>query len=222
MKERHSEGEDWHADTVSQGLNLVAQIVKILGGTISLRSKQGVGTTVKVAIPLHCPPSTPPREDSPIQLQPPSLQTSVGFIGFGSLGRDASRNKVRSEGSERLMNSLKRTCKQLGMPVVATSEAFESNASVYVVREQEEPPGHFSMTRDSNLRRSLLATKKPLIFVCASRESTFRLQSMVAPLSLVTNTQYLWPPIGPAKLLGAISACRMFFPLHYICAPEVT
>lgn len=171
-----------------------------------------MGTTVKVAIPVRCPASTPTREDSPLQLQPSSLQASVGFIGFSSLGRDAPRDSVYSEGSKRLMHSLKRTCKQLGLPVAAINDAFDSNASVYVVREQEESPGQFSMARDSNLRRSLLATRKPLIFICASRESTFRLQSTIAPLSLVTNTQYLWPPIGPAKLLGAISACRKFHP----------
>lgn len=188
-------------------MNLVAQIVKNLGGTIKLRSSKGVGTTVKVSLPLRCAPPASPSNTSFRSLEFTPSKSSVGFLGFGVLGTDLTRDKVRYEASKRLLSSLKRTCEQLGMGIAAFDDALENNASIYIAREQEHTPGQFSMTSDSNLRRSLLATRRPLIFICASRESALRLRSKMTTLSLAIRTQYLWPPVGPAKLIGAISAC---------------
>lgn len=188
-------------------MNLVAQIVKNLGGTINVRSSKGVGTTVKVSLPLRCAPPASSSDGIARSFELPSPRVSVGFLGFGVLGTDASQDKVRYEGSKRLLGSLKRTCKQLGMGVVAFDDGLDNNASIYIAREQNHLPGQFSMTSDSNLRRSLLATREPLIMICASRESALRLRSSMKTLSLVIRTQFLWPPIGPTKLISAISAC---------------
>lgn len=173
-----------------------------------MRSAKGLGTTVKVVLPVRCPSS---GKDGPHHIKPPSCNAGIGFIGFGSLDNDEAKDTVHSEGSKRLLSSLSRTCKQLDLPCAATNDAFESTASIYVIREQEKTPGQFSMASDSKLRRSLLATRKPLIFICASRESTMRLKSIMA-LDFVNNIQYLWPPIGPTKLINAISACRTYHP----------
>jgi hypothetical protein len=203
-----------------QGLNLVGQTVKSLGGTVHVRSNKGRGTTVKVSLPLKSlapAPSGDPSDASHNFPTPPPPE-SVGFFGFGTPEANASTGPTKAKASRRLLNSMKRYCQQLGVPVYATDDDTNHSASIHVVSEHALENSSQINERDS--RRSLLAASnlwKPIVVICATRESASRLRSGPLGRRLPGTTQYLWLPIGPAKLAAALAVRRkycmnIFFP----------
>jgi hypothetical protein len=109
---------------------------------------------------------------------------------------------------------------ELGLPVYAADDNLDSNATVHIISEQALR--RLSQTNEEDLRCSLLSAdslRKPMIIVCTTRDSALKLQSGALGRSLPHSTQYLWLPIGPAKLAAALSACRMY---HEAFTIEIT
>lgn len=174
-----------------------------------MRSKKGRGTTVKVSLPLRLLISAPSTKSHASSLDLSSPLTSVGFLGFGAIGTYTATEPTKAKANKRLLSSMKRYCMQLGMHVYVAGDNLNSNASVHIISEQALK--RLLQTNDRDLRRSLLSTdssRKPMIIICSTRDSALRLRSGPMGPSLPDATQYLWLPIGPAKLAGALSACR--------------
>ena len=193
------------------GLNLVAQIVKAQGGTVQVRSNKGRGTTVKVSLPLRSLASTTPTKSRASSLDLSSPPASVGFFGFGSIENDPATEPAKAKANRRLLSSMKRYCMQLGLPVYAADDNMDSNATVHIISEQALK--RLSLRHEKDLRLSLLSAdnlRKPMIIVCTTRDSALKLRAGPLGCSLPNRTQYLWLPIGPAKLAAALSACRTY------------
>lgn len=176
-----------------------------------MRSNKGRGTTVKVSLPLRPLVSTPSAKSRAGSLDLTSQSVSVGFFGFGSIERDPATEPNIAKANKRLLGSMKRYCMQLGLPIHAADDNLSSNATVYVISEQALK--RLSRSNDRDLRGSLLSAdslRKPLIVICATRDSALKLRYDPWGSSLPSHTQYLWLPIGPAKLSGALSACRTY------------
>jgi len=196
-----------------QGLNLVGQIVKSLGGTVRLRSNQGRGTTVKVSVPLRKALSSSSVSSRDASRERSSLPASVGFFGFGDALATSAKGSDHAKGNMRLLNSMKRYCTQLGISLHATDDNMNSAAATHVVSEQALQA--LLEAKDEKLRQSLFSTenlRKSMIVICATRESASELRSGPLGRSLPGATQYLWLPIGPIKLSGALSMRRMYCP----------
>jgi hypothetical protein len=200
-----------------QGLNLVGQTVKSLGGTVHVRSNKGRGTTVKVSLPLKSVAPAPSGDssgdsnDASQDSSAPPPPESVGFFGFGTPEANSAAGPTKAKASRRLLNSMKRYCQQLGVPVYATDDDTNNSASIHVVSEHALE--NSSQINDRDSRRSLLATNnlwKPIIVICATRESASRLRSGPLGRGLPNTTQYLWLPIGPAKLAAALAVRRKY------------
>jgi hypothetical protein len=200
-----------------QGLNLVGQTVKSLGGTVHVRSNKGRGTTVKVSLPLKSLAPAPSGDssgdsnDASQDSSAPPPPESVGFFGFGTPEANSAAGPTKAKASRRLLNSMKRYCQQLGVPVYATDDDTNNSASIHVVSEHALE--NSSQINDRDSRRSLLATNnlwKPIIVICATRESASRLRSGPLGRGLPNTTQYLWLPIGPAKLAAALAVRRKY------------
>lgn len=119
---------------------------------------------------------------------------------------------LKSEADHRLFSNLKRRCKQLGLSVHSSDQGPDKTVSVFIVRKQEIERS--DQTDSKNARRTLLSTDnfdKPMVVICTTRDSALRLRSIPIAASLPRTTQYLWLPIGPAKLAGALSACCMYY-----------
>lgn len=200
---------------LSQGLNLVAQIVKKQGGTVHVRSNKGLGTTVKVSLPLLSPPSTPFTKSRTNSLDLTSPPASVGFFGFRVIEADPTTEQLKAKANKRLLSSIKRYCMELGLLVHAADDNLDSNATVQIISEQALR--RLPETKEKDLRRSLLSAdslQKPMIIICNTRNSALKLQSGVLERDLPPSTQYLWLPIGPAKIAAALSAyctCHQYF-----------
>jgi signal transduction histidine kinase len=193
------------------GLNLVAQIVKSQGGTVQVRSNRGRGTTVKVSLPLRPLASTPPAQSRASSLDLTSPPASVGFFGFGTMEVDPAAEPTKAKANRRLLSTMKRYCMQLGLPVYAADDNINSNASIHIVSEQALK--HLSLAKEEDVRRSLLSAdslRTPMIIICSTRDSALKLRSGPLGCSLPHRTQYLWLPVGPAKLATALSACRTY------------
>lgn len=207
------------ANLVFQGLNLVAQIVKKQGGTVHVRSNKGQGTTVRVSLPLQSLPPTPSTKSHPGSLDLTSPPASVGCFGFGIIDTDHAQEPTKAKADRRLLSSMKRYCMELGLPVYAADDNLDSNATVHII--SEKALRRLAQTDEKDARRSLLSgdsLRKPMIIICTTRNSALKLQSGELGRSLPRSTQYLWLPIGPAKLAAALSACRMY---HNILTTEV-
>jgi CheY-like chemotaxis protein len=97
---------------------------------------------------------------------------------------------------------------------------FDINATVRIISEQALK--QLSEINGNDLRHSLLSAgslRKPTIIVCNTRNSALKLQSGALGRSLPHSTQYLWLPIGPAKLAAALSACCTY---HHVFAKKTT
>ena len=108
---------------------------------------------------------------------------------------------------------MKRYCTQLGISLHATDDNMNSAAATHVVSEQALQA--LIEVKDGNLHRSLLSTEnlhRPMIIICATRESASKLRSGPLGSSLPGATQYLWLPIGPTKLSSVLSMRRMYCP----------
>lgn len=185
--------------------------MKKQGGTVHVRSSKGRGTTVKVSLPLQSLPSTPSTKSRTNSLDLTSPPASVGCFGFGVIEIDPETEPVRAKANRKLLTSIKRYCMELGLPVYAADDNLDSNATVHIISEQAL--WRLSQTDEKKLRHSLLSTdslQKPMIIICTTRNSALKLQSGKLGHSLPHSTQYLWLPIGPAKLAAALSACRTY------------
>jgi len=182
-------------------------MVKKQGGTVHVRSNKGQGTTVKVSLPLQYLPATPTTKSRNSSLDLTSPPASVGFFGFGEGEIDAE--PVKAKAKRLLLSSIKRYCMELGLPVYAADDNLDSNATVHIIGEQALRRS--SQADEKDLRRSLLpadSLRKPMIIVCTTRDSALKFQSETLGRSLPDSTQYLWLPIGPAKLSAALTTCR--------------
>jgi hypothetical protein len=174
-----------------------------------VRSSKGVGTTFRVSLPLRRPLG-PPMGTTAISLAPSTFSGGVEFLGFGVSETNSIIEPLELEANKRLLGSLKRSCRQLGLSVCATDGTLDNNASIQIIREQGVERS--SQTKKEGVRRSLLTKdqlRRPVIVICTTRDSAFKLRSTPISTSLPSGTQYLWLPIGPAKLADAISTFGM-------------
>jgi hypothetical protein len=176
-----------------------------------VRSNKGRGTTVKVSLPLRSLAPAPSVNSSEASQESSSPPESVGFFGFGTPEVNSTTGPTKAKANRRLLNSMKRYCTQLGVPVYATDDDTNNSASIHILSEHALE--HSSQVNDTDSRRSLLATNnmwKPIIVICATRESASRLRSGTLGQGLPSTTQYLWLPIGPAKLAAALAVRRKY------------
>lgn len=178
-------------------------MVKNLGGNVHIQSRIGEGTTVMVSLPLRRvqtpPSSTPTTMDRDL-----AGASHVKFIGFDCNEADSTDQDLRSKAEKRLLNSLKRYCKQMGLSTSGDDVTLNDAASLHIIREHAlvgSPP-----------QRQVFAAgqpETPVIVICATRESALRQRIASTSVGLPPRTEYLWLPIGPVKLANAVQACRM-------------
>jgi hypothetical protein len=176
-----------------------------------VRSNKGRGTTVKVSLPLKSLAPAPSLNSSEVSQVSSSSHESVGFFGFGTPEASSTTGPTKAKASRRLLNSMKRYCTQLGVPVYATDDDTTNSASIHILSEHALE--NSSQIHDGDSRRSTLATnnlQKPIIVICATGASASRLRSGPLGRGLPSTTQYLWLPIGPAKLAAALAIRRKY------------
>lgn len=197
---------------ICKGLNLVAQIVKSQGGTVHVRSSRGVGTTVKVSVPLRHPITTSAAVATTALANISSSNASVGFHGFGALVTDPTAKLLKSKANTKLLNSLKLGCKQLGLTICASDDTLDHAVDIFIV--QMEALERLTKSDDQGPQHSLLSSsglRRHLIIICPTRDSALKFLSSPMGKSFPSTAQCIWLPVGPGKLAGAISSSCMYY-----------
>jgi signal transduction histidine kinase len=128
------------------GLSIVLQIVRSLGGTIDVKSEQGIGTEVEVSLTLaQVPlltklPIDSRYESSVSRAREMTSGLTLGLVGFGvdsSLSKTpASIVNAESEPSLYLQSSLERMATDWFDMMVTKSASFkDSPADIYIINE---------------------------------------------------------------------------------------
>lgn len=163
---------------------------------------------MRVALPLQSMPSPIPTGPKMALLQDPPSAECVGFFGFGTLDVESSSESPILEARQRLAESLKTCCRQLGLRVCVTDDTIDAKATLYITHEAGlgrlcSPPENPLLHQANNSRRRI-------IIICGTRSSALALSSSDLASSVPEAAQYLWLPIGPGKLVAAISAGSKF------------
>ena len=135
------------------GLSIVLQIVRSLGGTIDVRSKQGVGTEVEVSLTLNQAPFLPQPpslaakyEDSLMGVRKRTSGLNLCLVGFdvysGISGTRSGLGQVGPLPALSLQASIEGMATQFFGMKVSTSQSWESspsNIDIYIANESNPP-----------------------------------------------------------------------------------
>ncbi|SMR47510.1 unnamed protein product [Zymoseptoria tritici ST99CH_3D1] len=192
--------EDAQSQGTGLGLSLVHGIVKEMGGAIDVQSSKGVGTAIRVTIPL--PRAPPVRHLSSENDQPEFEMTTkerlkyctYTAIGFGD---DDGVGDRATQASGILKESIAVAFKSYGM---RTTEPGET-AQIYIMPEHKA--AQLARAEPQNDIETA-ACRKPAIVLCHSVASSRALANAGGHL---TNAVHVAQPLGPRKLLKALTTC---------------
>ncbi|KAH0562294.1 hypothetical protein GP486_003012 [Trichoglossum hirsutum] len=195
------------------GLSIVLQIVRSLGGTIDVQSKQGVGTEVKVSLTLN---------QAPLPPQPPSLDAkyetslmgvrkrtsglNLCLVGFdvysGISGTRLGFGRAGSLPALSLQASLEGMATQFfGMKVTA-SQSWESSPSDIDI---------YAANEDIGLPSTLQSFGGAPIIVLCSNASVYRAYTRRKGQDVQSSgsrlVHFVSKPCGPHKLAKAFAFC---------------
>lgn len=190
------------------GLSIVLQIVRSLGGTIDVKSEQGVGTEVKASFTLNQAPLPPQplpldaKHENPVMsVRKKTSGLTLGLVGFdvysGISGRRAGILNVEPGPSLSLQASLEGMATHWFDMKVTASQSWEASPpDIYIANEQPGLHGAFSGA--------------PIIVLC-SNASVYREYAR----RTVQGTQrsdsglvhFVSKPCGPHKLAKAFAFC---------------
>ncbi|KJX94038.1 sensor histidine kinase/response regulator like protein [Zymoseptoria brevis] len=205
--------EDAQSQGTGLGLSLVHGIVKEMGGAIDVQSSKGVGTAIRVTIPL--PRAPPARHLSSENDQPePEMSTkdrlkhcTYTALGFGD---DDGVGDRATQASGILRESIAVAFKSYGMRTTETGET----AQLYIMPEHKA--AQLARAEPQNdIER--IACAKPAIVLCHSVASSRALANAGGHL---TNAVHVAQPLGPRKLLKALTTCLEKLSYNASSGPE--
>lgn len=151
------------------GLSIVKQIVDSLGGSIEVRSEQGIGTEVDVHLSL--PPAASTGQG--IEGAAPTQVQDLEMISIEARTRgchlvlldptNPDFNRSPTSPVARFQQTLREICTSwFGMRVSASSNMNVSDADIYIYCE----PPSIEKLRDHNRQAEDVSTKVPIVIVC--------------------------------------------------------
>ncbi|TKA78586.1 hypothetical protein B0A55_03872 [Friedmanniomyces simplex] len=209
--------EDSLVEGTGLGMNLVAKIVKAMGGKIDVQSEKGGGTRMTVTVPVEVGRGIK-GDDGGMGLQNSALLEgcSVGILGFGNVhvadGKGEHRTS-REIAREKLLRSLRQSCDQLGISTKRMDgEAAMPEADVYLIAEDDlSTYAQSQQLRSKESRTS--GRDKPLIIICNSAISVRQLRATSAATGFTTQrVDYIAQPCGTERLSKAIRNCLQAVP----------
>ncbi|KXT15950.1 hypothetical protein AC579_1427 [Pseudocercospora musae] len=188
--------EDSHAQGTGLGLSLVHDLVKDLGGAIDVRSTKGVGTSVKVLLPLFAgePTGRSLKEtDDAIEVR----GFTYSLVGFESSSEDRQSS---ADGRDLLRASIGRTCQYLGLPPHNEGLDHGTNPQFVIVTERQALAASRMPKRQRPSWQSL-----PCIVLCDSVTASRSAAPAIAGAfrQAITVSQ----PLGPRQLLTSLVLC---------------
>lgn len=197
--------EDSSSKGIGLGLSLVHGIVKEMGGTIDVQSSQGVGSAIRVRVPMRKRQSTSAGpDDADSDLLERLKTTKCAVLGFDE---EDGGNDRSTKASVALKTSILSACEAYGVRTLQESDICENHgmegvqaqkADVIIMSEKRALQLNRPGLRD-NLESSVRNTQT--IVLCHSVASCRVLPDLGGTVRAVAQ------PLGPRKLLRALTAC---------------
>lgn len=206
---RPFEQEDEMSSGTGLGMSLVARIVKAMGGDISVRAKQNVGTTVTVSVPLVQTHRAVPRQVQAGE----GHETTNGFrpdlVSFvGPSWHDDST--MQGRGRQKLRSSLHGSIDQI---VNSVSGHGSSQPQIHfnIVAEEDLEWLLSQMQARSSSGHDEFGSllEAPLLIVHRSHQTRIRNESLTAALREIMkwHTESIVGPYGSFQIAKALQAC---------------
>ena len=197
--------EDTFQPGTGLGLSIVKQIVDSLGGTINVKSDEGVGTEIEVNLSLNAAdqPASDLASDDITRVLAPKVQDLHMVL------LDPWAGRPDTERTARLQKTLREVCERwFGMRVSKSTLVGDHDADFYLYSEPPPIDALVEAVRTGGLKATT-GKKIPLILVClnaanaiaVSRDSSKRLVEAGAVVEVIPQ------PCGPRKLARALGLC---------------
>lgn len=182
------------------GLSFVKQIVTSMGGTVSVKSKQGEGTEVRLSLPMtHASPGSGRESSVPesaIALLDKIQSVRLNFQAIDSI----TSTQSRATDPNSLESSFVKLC-GTWFKTDASYCAKPTDSSIYTTTDAEFQ----EVTRAAQtFTQSNLPTKRPCVVLC---KDTSVHASKILGCSFVCHIEFVTQPWGPNKLARALSNC---------------
>jgi hypothetical protein len=190
------------------GLSIVRQAVEFLGGSIEIKSTQGVGTELLIRTPLtrSFGSSDCSSTGSIFSSQQKYTQgKTIGFLGFGS--------SLSSQRDTILFSSLERLCRDwFGLEVTNVSSLegvhtpFDFYLAVQTELDSEDANGRNIFDLSPHLATED-GSRSPVVVICQSPEEAHRLFIADKNRGEMSLFEFISQPCGPRKLARALDMC---------------
>lgn len=187
------------------GLSLVHGIVKEMGGTIDVQSTKGIGTAIKVRLPLrrHGKGSSSSPDDASFAVSERLKSCTCAISGFEG---DGDRRGRSVKANAVLRKSIANTCENYGVRVLQdvdgpmhddASAQSSQQADIIILSERKA----IQMSQSGLHNNPEKACAKFMIVLCNSLAS-----SRILP-NIGSGVMAIAQPLGPRKLLRALTSC---------------
>ncbi|KAK5944522.1 hypothetical protein PMZ80_003804 [Knufia obscura] len=181
------------------GLSIASQIVQNLKGKIRIKSEKGVGTHVKVLLPMQLAPQSDCNEDEILQA---AARVTMGkkICLLDPMGAESEQAPAQPSS---LTTSITKTCENWFQMTCQQSRAIDSasDASVYVYCEP--PPIEYLLQHHSERRAAGQSGKEAaLLIICtnAFEAAALRAAGVSHLTSLGRIVEVISQPVGTRKL----------------------
>ena len=210
--------ENSFTDGTGLGMNLVATIVRAIGGKIEVQSEQNVGTSVVVRVPLdeaapHSRTVDNVDDHSELGLQE-GITVAIPSISKDSMSRRTSLPPAQATAQAIVIGSIVKICAELGVRTVNLDRHDSPHVDILFYTEDRFPGLYELSSREANDRETREGESppgampaKPLIILC---DNAVRLRDFRAThfdLLASRHVELIRQPAGPKRISKAIRAC---------------
>jgi hypothetical protein len=196
------------------GMNMVAKIVKAMGGTIKVQSAKNEGTMVTVTMPLEI--SKYDKKLAADELGRTANAFALPALNISFLGRPSAKDRNVMDDAHRLQVSmLQNTCSDcLNITLPVPCWELSDSAAFAMILEADVPQLQRLLEADAaeftdptELEARDLMRGKPLVVICRDYISVRRLKASPLISLMRAKVECISQPCGPKRLAAAFQKC---------------
>lgn len=201
------------------GMNLVATIIRAIGGKIEVQSEQGVGTTVTVQVPLdevkqgHSRSKTDTSSNPIATTVPKDLTIAMPIVPGDRSSSKHNLPLVHTASQAMLIGSISKTCGDLGIRTVGLDRSSDEEVGILFSTEEQISGFHGQVLEkgagasDDDPLFGRRAANIPLVILCGNTFKLRAFRASHADLLASRNVELISQPAGPECMAKAVRTC---------------
>ncbi|KAK5165373.1 uncharacterized protein LTR77_008902 [Saxophila tyrrhenica] len=199
--------EDPYQAGTGLGLSIVKTIVDSLGGSIEVKSQQGIGTeiTVRVSLtPAHATPIAAPDEEVMAVAEQTKGMNMVILDPFSSKSEMSLSGRI-----SRLEETLRAVCASWFDMKVSRSSAIDSSDADFYIFAEPPPVEKLIANHHERALKPRPHRNVPVIIICLNAEEAVQVSRHQGQAlhELGCHTEVISQPCGPRKLAKVLKYC---------------